>query len=198
MYKRYFKRGLDIFGALTLLVFMFPVISMVWIVLLIVNKGGVFFNQIRPGLNEKPFLLYKFKTMKDSNVLEESKRISKVGDFLRKTSLDELPQLINVLKGEMSLIGPRPLLMEYLPLYSDYQRKRHSVLPGITGWAQVKGRNSLSWEEKFELDIFYIRNVSFFLDLKILVLSIFKILPGKGVYAENGQIVKKFAGNKDL
>lgn len=177
---------------------MFPIILVVWVILLIYNKGEVFFNQVRPGLNEKPFLMYKFKTMNGSNLIDESKRITKVGDFLRKTSLDEFPQLFNVLKGEMSLIGPRPLLMEYLPLYSDYQRKRHIVLPGITGWAQVKGRNSLSWDEKFELDVYYTDNVSFLLDIKIFWLSIFKILPGKGVYAENGQIVEKFAGNIEL
>ena len=197
MYKRYFKRVLDVLGALFLLTVMSPIFFIIWIVLLIDNNGKVFFIQERPGLNEVPFFLYKFKTMNDSDLLVESERITNFGNFLRKTSLDEFPQLINVLKGEMSLIGPRPLLMEYLPLYSDHQRKRHSVLPGISGWAQVKGRNSISWAERFELDLFYVENGSFILDMKILLLSFSKVLLGKGVYNEKGQIVEKFTGNKD-
>jgi len=171
------------------------------IVLLFYNKGTIFFTQLRPGKNEQPFLLYKFCTMETITKEEdgsETESITPLGNILRKSSFDEIPQLLNVLKGEMSLIGPRPLLMEYLPLYSDNQRKRHSVLPGITGWAQINGRNSISWTEKFRLDVYYAENINFWLDLKILFITFFKVLPGKGVYNEEGKIIEKFKGNKGL
>jgi lipopolysaccharide/colanic/teichoic acid biosynthesis glycosyltransferase len=168
------------------------------LILLFHNKGQVFFTQIRPGKEERLFVLLKFKTMKDPEngfTLSETERITFIGRLLRRTSLDELPQLVNILKGDMSFVGPRPLLPEYLPLYSDFQKKRHSILPGITGWAQVKGRNQLSWEERFSLDIYYSENISFFLDAKIILLSFLKVFSGKGIYDEQGRMIEKFKGN---
>ena len=177
-----------------------PLILFIWVLLTIYNRGKAVFIQSRPGKDERLFNLYKFKTLSDPDpkYKTDTERITVFGNFLRKTSLDELPQLINVLKGEMSLIGPRPLLVEYLPLYSDEQRKRHSVLPGITGWAQINGRNSLDWDEKFRFDLFYVENISLFLDFKILLLSFSSIFSRKSVYSPKGEIVPKFKGNKDL
>jgi len=196
VYKRFFKRAFDILGAIFLLLFFLPFTIVIMIVLFFSNKGKIFFTQLRPGKEEKPFLLYKFRTMKDDvpEEMSERERISGFGNILRKTSLDEIPQLIHVLEGKMSIIGPRPLLMEYLPLYSEVQRKRHSVLPGITGWAQVKGRNSISWKDRFELDVYYAENFSFGLDFKIVLLTFVKVILAKDIYDKNGQIVEKFKG----
>jgi undecaprenyl phosphate N,N'-diacetylbacillosamine 1-phosphate transferase len=191
---------MDISVAGSLLILLFPLILLIGFILLFYNRGKVFFNQVRPGKGEKLFLLYKFRTMRPESLthLSDDERITKFGHFLRKTSLDELPQLINVIKGDMSLVGPRPLLIEYLPLYSDRQRKRHSVLPGITGLAQVNGRNSISWKDKFDFDVQYVENLSFGMDLKILLLSFSKVFSRKGIYDEKAQIVEKFKGNEVL
>lgn len=164
------------------------------------NNGKPFFFQLRPGKNAKLFNIIKFKTMndkKDSNgeLLPDHKRLTKVGAFVRKTSLDEIPQLINVIKGDMSLIGPRPLLPEYLPLYSKEQMRRHEVKPGITGWAQVNGRNAISWQEKFKLDVWYVNHVNFSLDLKIILLTIKKVLVKEGISSATSVTMEKFLGN---
>lgn len=198
MYKKFLKRILDIFGALTLLIILFPLLIVISIILFFSTKGKIFFTQWRPGKDEKPFLLYKFRTMNEDlpDDLSERARISWFGNILRKTSLDEIPQLVHVLEGKMSIIGPRPLLMEYLPLYSAEQRKRHSVLPGITGWAQVKGRNTLPWSERFKLDVYYTEHYSFWMDVKILFLTFFKVLSAKDIYDQNGQMVERFKGNQ--
>ncbi|WP_219375256.1 sugar transferase [Bacillus mycoides] len=180
------KRLFDIFISLLLLICFFFVILLVAIIVKTQIGSPILFRQQRPGLHENPFYLYKFRTMtneRDSNgeLLQDHARLTKVGKFLRKYSLDELPQLINVLKGQLSLVGPRPLLMEYLPLYSQEQAKRHNVRPGITGWAQINGRNSISWDEKFKLDVWYVENQSFLLDLKILYLTFSKVLKSEGI-----------------
>lgn len=190
-----FKYFIDRVLALVLLILLLPVFITIAIMLKFSSVGKVFFIHQRPGLRRKPFNLIKFKTMNDKRdatgiLLPNSERITPFGSFLRKTSLDELPQLINVLKGELSFIGPRPLEMRYLPLYTERQNIRHSVKPGISGWAQVNGRNAISWEEKFELDIYYVHNISFLLDLKILFLTIQKVLTGSGVNANETQTVE--------
>jgi len=182
------------------LIIVFPILLGVIVLLIITNNGHPFFFQIRPGKNERLFKIVKFKTMneaKDNNgvLLPDAERMTKVGNFIRKTSLDELPQLLNVIKGEMSLIGPRPLLPEYLPLYTNEQKKRHNVRPGITGWAQVNGRNAISWEEKFKFDVYYADNISVLLDLKILFLTIKKVMKREGVSAEGSVSMEKFKGN---
>ncbi|WP_330949256.1 sugar transferase [Virgibacillus sp. MG-45] len=170
--------------------------------LVVRNKLGspIIFKQKRPGKNGKPFYVYKFRTMTDEKdqhgqLLPDNKRLTKVGRVIRKLSLDELPQLFNVLKGDLSLVGPRPLLMEYLPLYSQEQARRHEVRPGITGWAQVNGRNAISWEEKFKLDVWYVDNRSFWLDIKILFLTALKVLKSEGVNQDEQTPMKKFEGN---
>lgn len=160
----------------------------------------VLFRQVRPGLKEYPFTLLKFRTMTEvvdvsGNLLPDKERLTRLGHFFRKTSLDELPQLFNVLRGEMSLVGPRPLLMEYLPLYSIEQAKRHLVRPGVTGWAQVNGRNTLSWRDKFSLDVWYVENASFILDMKILGMTVLMVLRGSGINASDTDTMKKFTGN---
>jgi len=160
----------------------------------------IFFKQIRPGKNEKPFRILKFRTMtneRDSNgdLLPDEKRMTKTGDFIRKTSIDELPQLINVLKGDLSLVGPRPLLMEYLPLYTEEQRKRHLVKPGITGWAQINGRNAISWEDKFKLDVWYVENQSFTLDMYILYKTFYNVIKRKDISASDHVTIERFKGN---
>lgn len=170
------------------------------ICLTLANQGKPFFFQVRPGKNAKLFKIIKFKTMNDrndsnGNLLPDDVRLTKIGNFVRKTSLDEIPQLLNVLKGDMSLIGPRPLLPEYLPLYSAEQNKRHLVRPGITGWAQVNGRNAISWEQKFKLDFWYVENVSFLLDLKILWLTLKKVLVKEGISSATSATMEKFTGN---
>ncbi|EJQ59582.1 MULTISPECIES: sugar transferase [Bacillus] len=180
------KRLFDIFISLLLLICFFFVILLVAIIVKTQIGSPILFRQQRPGLHGKPFYLYKFRTMtnerdRNGELLQDHARLTKVGKFLRKYSLDELPQLINVLKGQLSLVGPRPLLIEYMPLYSKEQAKRHNVRPGITGWAQVNGRNSISWDEKFKLDVWYVENQSFLLDLKILYLTFSKVLKSEGI-----------------
>lgn len=181
IYQRYFKRPLDFLLALFLIIILSPLLLIIAILVRIKLGSPVIFKQQRPGLNEKIFTLYKFRTMTDEKndkgeLLQDSERLTKFGKFLRSTSLDELPELFNILKGDMSFIGPRPLLVEYLPYYKDCERKRHSVLPGMTGLAQVNGRNCISWEEKFKYDIKYVNNISFFLDIKIVFLTLKTII----------------------
>jgi len=199
MYEGFFKQILDFVIAATVLLLTSPILFIVALLLFVQNRGIVFFNQERPGYREKPFSIIKFKTMTDDtdeegNLLPDVQRITSVGQFVRKYSLDELPQLINVLKGDMSLVGPRPLLFKYIPLYSKDQRRRHNVRPGITGWAQVNGRNSISWKKKFELDIYYVENISFSLDFKIFWLTILKIIQREGVNQSDTRPMQPFDG----
>lgn len=201
MYKSLFKRFIDAVFSLLGIIILSPVFLILALLLLIINKGNPFFFQERPGKNRKIFNLIKFKTMTDKrwidgNLLPDDFRLTKIGSFVRRTSLDEVPQLINVLKGEMSFIGPRPLLVEYLPLYNDEQKKRHEVKPGITGWAQVNGRNAISWGKKFEYDVWYVENISFLLDLKIFFLTLKKVLISEGINSGNNVTMEKFTGNK--
>ncbi|EAH8201669.1 undecaprenyl phosphate N,N'-diacetylbacillosamine 1-phosphate transferase [Campylobacter lari] len=198
MYKNHLKRIFDFFLALILLIIFLPFIVFIGIVLKIV-QGSVLFKQARPGLNEKIFYIYKFKTMsdeKDENgeLLPDELRLKPFGKLIRSLSLDELPQLFNVLKGDMSFIGPRPLLVEYLPLYSQEQKKRHEVRPGITGWAQINGRNAISWEQKFKYDVEYVQKCSFLFDLKIFFMTIIKVLKRSGVNKEGVATTDKFNG----
>ena len=177
MYQIYFKRLIDIIASFCGLLIFSPILIIVSLCLCFSNNGKPFFFQNRPGKNGKVFKIIKFKTMndrkgKDGNLLSDAERLTKVGSFVRKTSLDEIPQLINVLIGDMSLIGPRPLLVQYLDLYNDFQKRRHEVRPGITGWAQVNGRNAISWKQKFDFDVWYVDHISFALDLRILLLTI--------------------------
>lgn len=200
MYKKIIKRFLDFVIALIGLVLILPLFVLVIVRLFFANHGKPFFFQIRPGKNGRLFKIIKFKTMNDKkdengNLLSDDYRLTKIGAFVRKTSLDEIPQLLNVLKGDMSLIGPRPLLPEYLPLYNESQRRRHEVKPGITGWAQVNGRNAISWEQKFEYDVWYVKNISFVLDLKILYQTIKKVFKREGITAENSVSAEAFKGN---
>lgn len=201
MYKLFFKRAIDLSVSTAALILALPVLLLVVIVLFLNNKGNVFFIQERPGLRGKPFRILKFKTMNDrknehGELLPDHQRMTSLGRFIRKTSLDELPQLINVLKGDISLIGPRPLLMEYLPLYSSMQARRHEVKPGITGWAQVNGRNALTWEKKFEYDLYYVEHISLILDMKIFFLTIFKILKSEGINSASDVTMEKFKGSE--
>ncbi len=200
MYRQIIKRTFDFIGAFILIVLTAPVFIVVWGVLVISLHGKVFFLQPRPGKNGRVFHIIKFKTMNDrcdtnGELLPDGERLTRVGKWVRKTSLDELPQLINVLKGDMSLIGPRPLLVEYLPLYNKEQARRHEVRPGITGWAQVNGRNAISWEEKFNFDLYYVDNLSFGLDMKILWMTLVNVLKGKGISQEGQVTMEKFRGN---
>lgn len=200
MYKSFFKKILDFIIALLGLLILSPLLLLIIISLTIANKSNPFFFQVRPGKNEIIFKIIKFKTMNDKkdtqgNLLSDAKRLTKIGSFARKTSLDELPQLINVLKGDMSLIGPRPLLPEYLPLYNIEQRKRHNVKPGITGWAQVNGRNAISWIQKFDYDVWYVENCSFLLDIKILFLTLKKVFIREGISQEGQVTMEAFKGN---
>lgn len=195
MYQLIFKPILDILLSLLALILFLPVFLFIIIMLTIVNHGNPFFIQQRPGKNGKLFKIIKFKTMNDDvdkngNLLPNIKRLTIVGKIVRKTSLDEIPQLINVLKGDMSLIGPRPLLPEYLPMYNEEQKIRHKVKPGITGWAQVNGRNALTWTKKFEYDIYYVKNYSFILDIKIIIKTIQNIFFAKNIYSKNNKMVK--------
>lgn len=190
MYKKYFKRALDFIISACALIIIWPILLFITIFLHFANRGaGAFFTQERPGKDEKIFKLIKFKSMTDEcdehgNLLPDSKRLTKIGRFIRATSIDELPQLINVLKGEMSLIGPRPLLPRYLPYYTERERLRHSVRPGITGWAQVHGRNNTTWETMLENDVWYVEHLSFSLDVKIFFLTIKNVLTSKDVVVE--------------
>lgn len=202
MYKHFFKRFLDFSISLIGLLIISPLFIVLWIWLTIANKGaGVFFTQSRPGKDEKIFKVIKFKTMTDEkdingNLLPDAERLTRVGRFVRSTSLDEIPQLINVLKGDMSFVGPRPLLISYLPLYNNSQRRRHEVHPGITGWAQVNGRNAISWEQKFEYDVWYVDNVSLRIDFKILILTIKKVFVREGISQEGQATIEVFKGNQ--
>ena len=200
MYKIHIKSITDFCISLLLLIVASPILILITLLLFFSNKGKPFFFQLRPGKNDKIFKIIKFKTMNDKkesegNLLSDAKRLTKVGAFVRKTSLDEIPQLINVIKGDMSLIGPRPLLPEYLPLYNDFQKRRHEVKPGITGWAQVNGRNLISWQQKFDYDIWYVENISFLLDCKIVFLTIKKVFKLEGICAENSVSAEAFKGN---
>ncbi|AIW10322.1 undecaprenyl phosphate N,N'-diacetylbacillosamine 1-phosphate transferase [Campylobacter jejuni] len=198
MYEKVFKRIFDFILALVLLVLFSPVI-LITALLLKITQGSVIFTQNRPGLDEKIFKIYKFKTMSDERdekgeLLSDELRLKAFGKIVRSLSLDELLQLFNVLKGDMSFVGPRPLLVEYLPLYNKEQKLRHKVRPGITGWAQVNGRNTISWQKKFELDVYYVKNISFLLDLKIMFLTALKVLKRSGVSKEGHVTTEKFNG----
>jgi len=201
MYRYFFKSLLDLLLSIIGLILISPVLFVVWLGLAIANKGaGAFFYQERPGKHGKIFRVIKFKTMNDKrdekgNFLPDKDRITPIGRFIRSTSLDELPQLINVLKGDMSLVGPRPLLIKYLPLYNDQQARRHNVKPGITGWTQVNGRNSLSWKEKFELDTWYVDHVSLSLDFKIILMTVYKVFKREGINASANHTMPAFNGN---
>ncbi|WP_279390794.1 sugar transferase [Alkalihalobacillus sp. LMS39] len=197
------KRLFDIIVSFFLIFLLLPLFLIVTVLVRVKLGTPILFKQVRPGLNEKPFTLFKYRTMtnergKDGNLLSDEMRLTSFGLLLRKFSLDELPQLFNVLKGDISLVGPRPLLMEYLPLYSGEQRKRHQVRPGITGWAQVNGRNAVSWEERFTLDVWYVDNYSFLLDLKILFMTVVKVIKSEGINQEGHVTVEKFSGNSSV
>jgi lipopolysaccharide/colanic/teichoic acid biosynthesis glycosyltransferase len=199
MYKLILKPVFDFTLALIIIIIIFPVFIIIWMLVYFKLGKPVIFKQVRPGKNEKKFKLYKFRTMTeqfDANgkLLFEIDRITSLGKFLRRTSLDELPQFFNVLKGNLSLVGPRPLLVEYLTIYNEEERKRHLVKPGITGWAQVKGRNAISWKEKFKLDIWYIDNLSFMLDLKILFITIVNVFLRKGISKKGFATTDAFNG----
>lgn len=200
MYKNFLKPIIDFVLALIGLIILLPIFVIVTVGLFIANQGKPFFIQLRPGKKEKIFKILKFKTMNDKKdrygeLLPDAERLTKIGGFVRKTSLDEIPQLINVLKGDMSLIGPRPLLPQYLTLYNDFQKQRHYVKPGITGWAQVNGRNAISWEQKFEYDVWYMQNLSFFLDVKILFLSVKKVFISEGINSDGSVTTEVFKGS---
>jgi undecaprenyl phosphate N,N'-diacetylbacillosamine 1-phosphate transferase len=199
VYKNFFKPLLDKILALILIILFAPVMLIVAILIYLWDGRPVIFTQERPGYKEKIFKIYKFRTMtnekdKNGNLLPDEKRLKGIGKVIRSLSLDELPQLFNVLKGDMSFVGPRPLLKEYLPLYNKRQRKRHEVKPGITGLAQVMGRNSISWKEKFEYDVYYVENLSFWLDLKIIFLTIIKVLKREGISQKGKATMEKFNG----
>ncbi|WP_425076055.1 sugar transferase [Psychroserpens sp. S379A] len=201
MYKNFIKRLLDLVAATIGFLLASPIFTVVWIVLLVKNNGSAFFFQERPGKNERIFKIIKFKTMNDKTdangeLLPPSERLTKAGIFVRKYSLDEIPQLLNVIKGDMSLIGPRPLLVKYLPRYNAFQKQRHNIRPGITGWAQVNGRNAISWEQKFEYDVWYVKHLSFMLDLKILFLTVYKVFKKDGIYSVENDIVPDFMGTQ--
>jgi undecaprenyl phosphate N,N'-diacetylbacillosamine 1-phosphate transferase len=200
MYKNFFKPIFDITSALIGLVLLFPIFFAVTVFLFFANDGKPFFFQLRPGKGGKIFKIIKFKTMNDrkdaqDNLLPDDQRLTKVGEFVRKTSLDEIPQLLNVIVGDMSIVGPRPLLTTYLHLYSDFQNRRHEVKPGITGWAQVNGRNAISWDKKFELDVWYVNHICFLLDLKILFKTIQKVIKSDGINAADSATIEPFQGS---
>ncbi len=196
------KRIFDFLLSLILLILLSPITLIIAILVKIKLGSPILFKQKRPGLNEKLFEMYKFRTMHDSidkngRLLPDKERLTSLGLFLRKMSLDELPELFNVLKGDMSFVGPRPLLVEYLPLYNEKQRKRHNVKPGITGWAQINGRNAITWEEKFELDVWYVENCSLWLDFKILIKTFFKVLKKEGISQMGMATMEKFKGENN-
>ncbi len=200
IYARFVKRYLDVFISLMGLIVLSPLFILLIIIGTIEMKGNPFFFQQRPGKNEKIFNLIKFRTMtnkkdKDGNLLPDEQRLTAYGKFLRSTSLDELPELWNILKGDLSLIGPRPLLIKYLPLYNSFQRHRHDVLPGLTGYAQVHGRNQVSWEKKFEMDVWYVQHVSFLTDLKILLDTVAVVLKREGISSDTSVTMEEFKGS---
>jgi len=199
MYQLFLKRFLDILISIIGLLLVSPILIVVICILGFQNKGLIFFIQKRPGLHQKAFNIMKFKTMTDTkdskgNLLPDNQRITKAGEIIRRLSIDELPQLVNVLKGDMSLIGPRPLLFNYIPLYSQEQLRRHNVRPGISGWAQVNGRNSISWKQKFDFDIYYVDNLSFLLDVKILWMTFLKVVQSEGINQDADQPMSPFDG----
>lgn len=203
MYAKFIKRILDFFVALTALLVLSPVMVILTVLGAIKMKGNPFFTQLRPGRKEKIFRLLKFRTMTcekdaDGNLLPDEKRLTKYGKFLRSTSLDELPELVNILLGQMSLVGPRPLLVRYLPRYNTQQRRRHDVRPGLTGWAQVNGRNAISWQDKFRLDVEYVEKISFFLDVKIVFMTVGKIFKREGISSETSATMEEFMGNPEM
>ena len=198
MYAKYIKRPMDFFLSLCAIIVLMPFLIIFTIIGSIVMKGNPFFTQERPGKDEKIFKLIKFRTMtcvtdENGKPLPDEKRLTKYGKFLRSTSIDELPELINILKGDMSIVGPRPLLVKYLPLYNERQKHRHDVTPGLTGLAQINGRNSLTWEQKFEDDIKYIENITFFGDVKIIFLTVYKVFKRDGISQENNATMEDFA-----
>ena len=200
MYKKYYKRLLVFIIAFILLILFSPVLFILTIILFIINKGKPFYIHSRPGRYSNIFTVIKFKTMNDNcdtngQLLPDFKRCTLIGRYIRSLSLDELPQLINVLIGDMSLIGPRPLLITYLPLYNQQQIKRHDVRPGMTGWAQINGRNTLSWEERFDLDVWYVENISFLLDLRIFFITLFKVIKREGINSDSQKTMHPFLGN---
>lgn len=200
MYKNIFKILIDFITALVGLLLLSPILLVVTLFLYFANSGKPFFIQERPGKNGKVFKIIKFKTMNDARdksgqLLPDAQRLTGIGKFVRKTSLDEIPQLLNVIKGDMSIVGPRPLLTVYLHLYSDFQNRRHEVKPGITGWAQVNGRNAISWDKKFELDVWYVDHISFILDLKILFKTVLKVIKSDGINAADAATIEPFNGN---
>lgn len=202
MYKAFLKRLIDIIIAALILLLTSPIFLATFIILSFANGGKAFFFQKRPGKSERIFEIVKFKSMNDKKgsdgvLLSDEERITKFGKFVRKSSLDELPQLWNVLKGDMSIIGPRPLLIKYLPLYNKEQRKRHKVRPGITGWAQVNGRNTISWEQKFEYDVWYVEHISFFLDFKIFFMTFLKVFKASDISSSTHATMEFFEGSPD-
>ncbi|MBO5341828.1 MAG: sugar transferase [Lachnospiraceae bacterium] len=202
MYRKVLKRILDIALSFTALSILWPVIAVVAVLVKCKLGSPVIFKQRRPGKNEKIFEMYKFRTMTDArdengDLLPDEVRLTKFGEFLRSTSLDELPELWNILKGDMSLVGPRPLLVQYLPLYNEEQKHRHDVRPGLTGWAQVNGRNAISWKKRFEYDVEYVRNLSFAMDIKIVFLTIKTVLIKEGISSENSATMESFTGNEE-
>lgn len=201
IYKSLGKRLLDLVLATLLFLILSPIFILLFLALTIHFSGNPIFTQSRPGLHSKVFQILKFKTMKDSRnsdgeLLPDAERITAFGRGVRKFSLDEIPQLLNVIKGDMSLVGPRPLLVEYLELYSEEQKRRHEVRPGVTGWAQINGRNTISWEEKFQFDVYYVDHLSFLLDVKILFITFFNVIQGKGVSQQGHVSMGKFEGNR--
>lgn len=203
LYRQFFKRFYDILLSALALIVLSPILLILIIVGAIVMKGNPFFTQLRPGKNEKIFKLIKFRTMtnardKDGNLLPDDKRLTKYGKFLRSTSLDELPEIINIFIGNMSIIGPRPLLVEYLPLYNEEQKHRHDVRPGLTGLAQVRGRNSISWTQKFKIDVEYVNKITLWQDVKIFFGTIFSVLKRDGISQEGNATMEPFRGNEEI
>lgn len=202
MYVNFFKRMIDFILSLIALIVLSPILLVLTVLGAVKMKGNPFFTQLRPGKDGEIFKLIKFRSMtcekdKNGNLLPDEQRLTRYGKILRSTSLDELPELINILKGDMSIVGPRPLLVQYLPLYNEEQRHRHDVRPGLTGWAQVNGRNSITWEDKFRYDVWYVRNISFALDVKILFLTVKKVFCREGISAENSATMEDFQGTKE-
>ena len=202
MYARYIKRWLDFILSIFAVIVLSPILLIVALLVRIKLGSPVIFKQERPGLHEKIFTLYKFRTMtdekdKDGNLLPDDQRLTKFGKLLRSTSLDELPELFNILKGDMSIVGPRPLLVKYLPLYNEHQKHRHDVRPGFTGWAQCNGRNAISWEEKFNLDIYYVKHISFRLDLNIIFRTIKIVFLREGISSDTSVTMEEFRGTKN-